>query len=252
MRRLARPQRLGPQLADLALVQLSNWRWAWPQLVIAGLITPCASMIALGAFAKPEDRGQIFIGSLVLALLFQTLNQVAANFAFMKTNGTLDFFATQPIRRTLVPIATVAAFLVLSLPALVVTIIVGAVLLDLSISPSPLLLLVVPLATIPAAGIGALIGSLTSTIEESAAISLVVTFVMTGLGPVMIPAAKLPAAVEFVGHANPATYVASALSRTLRDGPGVDWGLTGDLLALAGFAAVTMTLVVLKMPWRGK
>ena len=252
MRRLARPQRLGPQLADLALVQLSNWRWAWPQLVIAGLITPCASMIALGAFADPDERNQIFIGSIVLALLFQTQNQVAANFSFMKTNGTLDFFATQPVRRTLVPVATVAAFLLLSLPALAVTIVVGAVLLDVTISPSPLLLVVVPLATIPAAAIGALIGSLTSTIEESAALSLVVTFAMTGLGPVMIPANKLPAAVEVIGRANPATYVASALSRTLRDGPGVDWSVAGDLLALAGFAVATMTLVVLKMPWRGR
>jgi hypothetical protein len=76
--------------------------------------------------------------------------------------------------------------------------------------------------------------------------------VMTGLGPVMIPADKLPAAVEFLGHANPATYVASALSRTLRDGPGIEWALAGDLLALAGFAAATMTLVILKMPWRGR
>src|SRR5690606_18773198 len=115
----------------------------------------------------PALRTHIMVGTLMLGLLFQNQNQVAGNFSFMKENGMLDFFAAQPVNRALLALATVGAFFLLSLPALVATVAVGAIALGIGLSPSPLLIVVVPLCVVPAAGIGALIGSLARSPAES-------------------------------------------------------------------------------------
>ncbi|MFJ8142293.1 ABC transporter permease [Streptomyces sp. NPDC096013] len=239
------------QLVDLLLVQLSNWRWAWPQLVLTGLITPVISMLALATVSGNDDqtvKAHILTGTLMLALLFQNQNQVAGNFSFMKANGTLDFFAALPVNRVLLAIATVGAFFLLSVPALILTVVIGALFLDIPLSPSLWLLLVVPLCVLPAAGIGALIGSVTNSIEESTSLSLVVTFLMTGCGAVVIPADQLPGWLNTLGAVNPATYAAAALRAALT---GTDTAsLPGDAAVLALFALVIVLLVVTRMPWR--
>jgi ABC-2 type transport system permease protein len=239
------------QLADLVLVQLSNWRWAWRGLVLTGIITPVAAMIALAAFSGRGSAGQddrLLVGTLILSLLFQNQSQVAGNFSFMKINGTLDFFATQPVRRALLAVSTVCAFFAISIPALIVTVAVGTILLHVDLSVSPLLLLVLPLCIIPAAGIGAIIGSMTSTIEESSSISLVATFLLTGCGPVLFPASHLPAFVRVIGVANPVTYAAAAL-RAVLIGP-VNAHLAADLLVLAAFGLAAILALLRLMPWR--
>lgn len=248
---LSRTQSAPAQLTDLVLVQLSNWRWAWPQLVLTGLITPVISMLALTAVSGSGDpvlKAHILTGTLMLALLFQNQNQVAGNFSFMKANGTLDFFAAQPVNRVLLAIATVGAFFLLSLPALVLTVVIGALCLDIPLSPSAWLLLVVPLCVIPAAGIGALIGSLTNSIEESTSLSLVVTFLMTGCGSVVIPADRLPGWLDAIGVVNPATYAASALRAALT-GSGTS-RLPLNVTVLTLFTLVIVVLLIKKMPWR--
>lgn len=246
-----RPQAPAAQLADLVLVQLSNWRWAWPGLVITGMITPVSTMIVLAVFSgrgRPAQDAGILAGALVISLLFQNLNQVAGNFAFMKANGTLDFFAAQPVRRSLLAISTVCAFFLISVPALVVTVVVGTVILRIHLAISPLLLVVVPLCIVPAACIGAIIGSVTSTMEESTSISLVTTFVLTGCGPVLFPASHLPAVIRAAGVLNPATYAAAALRATLT-GP-VTAHLLADLVVLAGFGLGALLALLRLMPWR--
>jgi ABC-2 type transport system permease protein len=244
-------RRAPAHLADLLLLQLTNWRWSWGQLVLTGLITPVATMLALSTVAGDASRTvsqQILVGVLILGLLFQNLNQVAANFSFMKANGTLDFFAAQPVSQVLLVVATVGAFFLLSLPALLVIGVAGAVFLRTGLSLSPWLLLVVPLCVLSAAGIGALVGSLTSSIEESNSAGLVLTLLMTGIGPVMVPADRLPAVVNAAGRFNPATYAASALQMSMI-GP-VRIRLAADLAVLALFAGGVLLLVVKKMPWR--
>jgi ABC-2 type transport system permease protein len=246
-----RPQRPLAQLTDLLLVQLSNWRWAWPQLVLTGMITPVASMLALLAYSGRHDHAltdHIVIGPLILALLFQNQNQVAGNFAFMKQMGTLDFFAAQPVSRALLAIATVCAFFLLSLPALFVTVVAGVFIVHIHLSLSPLLFVVVPLCVVPAACIGATIGSMASTMEESNSASLVVTFLMAGLGPVLVPASRLPAIIRAIGVVNPATYAASALQAVLL-GP-ITIRLLEDVAVLAAFGLVALLIVIKKMPWR--
>lgn len=58
-------------------------------------------------------------------------------------------------------------------------------------------------------------GALVASRYEAGAISLTVTMVMAGLGPVVVPASRLPRFLVWLGWINPATYAASALRQAV-------------------------------------
>lgn len=239
------------QLLDLFLVELTNWRWSWRAMLITATLAPLGSVLALGVFAR--DLGTpalayVLSGNAVVSLLFGTLNNVESHFCFMRFAGALDYFATLPIRRELLILAVVLAFLLLSLPALAVTIALGALVLGLPLALHQAILVVVPLCALPLAGLGALIGLGVRTPEEGNALNLLVTLGLTGLGPVVIPPDRLPAALVLLGRFSPATYAASALRQVLL-GP-VTGQLLVDLAVLAGFAAATFWMAGKRMHWR--
>ncbi len=239
------------QLGDLLLMELTNWRWSWRTLVITGTITPLLSMLALGVFSRgsgSETAAYILTGNVVLSLMFGIMEKLQSRFMFMRITGALDYFATLPVQRYVLVLAIVLSFLVLLLPSLVVIIAVGALVLDVSLKVNALILLVIPLCAIPLSGIGALIGASARTPEEAGEISLLITFVLLGLGPVVIPADRLPGIVLVLGWFSPATYAASALRQTLL-GP-LTPRLLLDLAVLAGLSILIFWLVSRKMQWR--
>ncbi len=246
-----KPHAFPLQFFDLLLIQLSNWRWSWRRMIITGALAPLLSIAALGIFARDsglETLSYILVGNVTLALMFENQGKVSSHFAYMRLTGALYHFATLPIRQSALILATVIAFFLLSLPALAVTAIFGALYLGVPLHPHPLLLIVVPLAAIPLAGIGALIGSSARSPEEAGSLSLVATLVMLGLGPVVIPPDRLPDIMLTLGYLSPATYAASALRQTLL-GP-VTGRIVPDLIVLMGMIALVFWLVGKKMDWR--
>ncbi len=148
------PNRTQPfhvQLFNLTLIQLANWRWSWRGALLTGVIAPVLSTVALGTFATRSDPAAlsyILTGNLVMSLLFGTLDRVAGHFAYMRIVGRLDFFATLPITRVALILATVFAFLVLALPAVILTLVAGVVILDMRLALSPWVMVVIPLTAL--------------------------------------------------------------------------------------------------------
>ncbi|GII62125.1 hypothetical protein Skr01_22100 [Sphaerisporangium krabiense] len=248
---LRKPQPPHVQLLDLLLVQLSNYRWSWRGMIVTGVFAPMMSTVGLGLLARqgaPENLAYVLTGSIVLSLMFQNQNNVAGNFAFMKAMGTLDFFATLPLRRALVVVATVLAFFLLSIPSLLVTVIFGALFLGVPLHVSPLALVVVPLCVMPMAGIGALIGILARTPEEAGSASLLVTIVLLFMGPVILPPATLPAWLLTLSHAGPTGYAASAI-RQVTFGP-VSGRLLVDVAVLTALTLLSLWLVTRRVSWQ--
>ena len=144
--------------------------------------------------------------------------------------------------------ASVLSFFLLSLPALLGILGFGILFLKLSVTPNPMILLVIPLCVPPLAGLGAFIGTNARTPEESGSISLLVTMLMLFIGPVIIPESRLPDILIYIGRLSPAPYAASALRQTLLE------PMTGqvvvDLTALVGFSLLTFWLVGSKLDWR--
>jgi ABC-2 type transport system permease protein len=247
------PQPFLTQLFDLTLIQLSNWRWSWRNTIVIGMIVPLISMVALSSFAGKQDEEAltyVFIGNLVLALLFSHQGRVASNFAYMRQSGMLDYFATLPIYNVSLILGTLTAFFVLFLPSLLVTMLAGHWLLGLELHLHPLCLLILPLVSAPLAGLGAYIGTLTRRPEDSMSINQVITLVFLGMGPVMIPPDRLPGWLLTLGWFSPANYAASALRQVIL-GP-VTARLWLDVVAMLLFTVVSLWLVSKRMDWRQK
>lgn len=241
----------GTQLIDLSLVQLSNWRWSWRGMLLTGIVTPVASMVGLSLFARDagaETLVYIFTGNLVLALMFENLDKVSSNFAYMKAMGTLTYFATLPVHRYALILASLISFFLMSLPALGITMLVGWWWLDVSLHLHPLLLLTVPLIAVSLAAVGAVIGTVARVPEEAGSLTLLLIFLLTAVGPVIVPPSRLPGWLLTLGYLSPATYAASALRQTLL-GP-VNGRFLLDLLVLTSVTLFSGHLAGRKMNWR--
>ncbi|MCB0104751.1 MAG: ABC transporter permease [Caldilineaceae bacterium] len=236
---------------NLFLIELTNWRWSWRLTLIAGGLMPLFILFLLGIFAgdsAPDTLAYMLTGNLVIGLLFGTLTRIVNRVEFLRFGGGLDFFATLPVQRFLFVLAMVASFGIFSLPSLVMTLIVGALWLALPLHLHPLLLLVIPLCTMPLAGVGVILGLLGRSWGEASSWSFVVSLLLSVLGPVMIPPDRLPEILVWLGYLSPATYAASAL-RQVVIGPVSGWILV-DLIALAGTSTGLLWWVEQKMSWR--
>ncbi|WP_026731553.1 ABC transporter permease [Fischerella sp. PCC 9605] len=239
------------QLLDLFLMELTNWRWSWRILALNSAIAPMLGIIALGSFAQGSQQpnlAYILTGNLVMALMFGNLNNIASRFSYMRFAGTLEYYATLPISRTALIIASVLAFFLLSLPSLLVNIIFGIFFLKIPLILNPLILLIIPLCVLPLAGLGALIGANARTPQESDSLSLLVTMGMLFIGSVLIPENRLPNFLLGLGKLSPATYAASALRQTLI-GP-VTGQVVIDVAGLLGFTLLVFWLVGRRLDWR--
>ncbi|MEZ4662277.1 MAG: hypothetical protein R2911_32400 [Caldilineaceae bacterium] len=61
-----------------------------------------------------------------MTLMFTNMNRMTSRFAFMRSVGTLDYYATLPVQRYLVVIASLPSLFLLSLPAIGVIILFGS------------------------------------------------------------------------------------------------------------------------------
>jgi ABC-2 type transport system permease protein len=180
--------------------------------------------------------------------MFGNMSNVQSHFVFMRFYGALDYYATLPIRKHNLILAVVLSFLLLSAPSLILTMLIGAYILRLPIGFHPLLLVIIPASAVSLSAIGALIGTGVRTRHQAGAISLIVTMVMAGLGPVVVPPERLPRVLIWLGWVNPATYAASALRQTVI-GP-ITGRLTWDLVVLLGSTLLIFAVVSRVLDWR--
>jgi len=233
---------------DLFLMELTNWRWSWRGSLLHGTVTPIFSLLALGFFARDSGREALLYvvtGNIVVSLLFGTMTSVESRVSWLRFQGGLDYVATLPVYRSTFVLAMVAAFLLLSLPSVVLTTVLGPLLLNVPVHIHPLILLVIPACTVPLAGVGAALGMTGRTQQASGNFTFLLMLVMTALGPVVVPPSRLPGFMVFLGHFSPATYAASAL-RQVMAGP-VTARLLLDLAVLSSIAVVSLWWVGRRM-----
>lgn len=242
------------QFVDLLLIQLSNWRWSWRGSIILGMVAPILFITIFSSFAADSGEralGYVLTGNMVLALLLDGVGKTSSNFMFMRENGTLDYFATLPIYRMLLIGATVIAFLLLALPSLAVTLVMGTLILGVPLQISPLIVVVVPLISLSLSGLGAVIGLSGRTPEEANTLTNLTSLLLFGFGPVVIPAERLPDFVVHLSLLSPATYAASALRQVVLGQPD-RIPLLVDILALLAITALLLWVAHRRMSWRGR
>ena len=233
-----KPQKLLVQLVDLTLIELTNWRWTWrSMLAVKFLLTRM----------DPQDVAYVYCGNVLLSLMFENQNRVGGHFVFMRFHGTLDYFGSLPIRKPTLILAMALAFLLLSLPSVMVVSLLGAVILDVRLHLHPVIVLVIPLCAMSMSGIGALVGALARTSAEATSLGFFFTLVLSGLGAVIIPESRLPGWLVKFGVFSPATYASSALRQVMLGHPTT---ILTDILILLVFGAVTFWLAARTIGWR--
>lgn len=239
------------QFTSLLYIEMTNWRWSWRGMIVTGMFAPVLSILGLGVFARdsgPLALAYVLTGNLVVSIMFGNMHAIAHHIVFLRFQGTLEYLATLPIRRSMLVLAILCAFLALSAPSLVTTLLLGVWFLGVPVHPHPLLLLVIPLCAVPLSGIGAMVGASVRTPEHSGSIMLIFTLLLTGLGPVVVPPDRLPSILIFLGHFNPATYAASAMRQVLL-GP-LTPQLWIDLGVLTLVGTCVFMVVSKKLDWR--
>ncbi len=246
-----RPQPFLSQVWDLFWIEMTNWRWTWQYLIVVGTITPLLSMLAFSIFARdsgPEALQFIWSGNVLISLMFGLQSRLTSHFVYLRLEGMLNYFATLPIKKSALILAIILAFFLIALPSTLATIFVGAWILGLTITPSPILILVIPLCALPMAGIGALIGSRARNYNDAGATDLIVMFVMLAIGPVLVPPDVIPNFMLTLGRFSPATYAASALRAALNGTLTPTFWL--DLGILALISAIIIAVVGRTLDWR--
>jgi len=240
------------QLIDLTLIQMTNWRWAWRSGLIVSSFIPIYLIATFGVFASSDDRvglSYLLTGSLMLSLLLIGLSRVSEHFAFMRAMGALDYFATLPVSRIAFVLAALIAFLVLALPSTLATLLLGTLILHAPLNIHPLVILVLPLICIALSGLGALIGLVGHNPDEVNNLSTLVSFVLFGFGPVIVPLERLPVFIQTLSLLSPATYAASGLRQVLLGLPD-RIPLSLDVVVLFTFTVGFFCLVARRLDWR--
>lgn len=250
-RRTNQPQPVLKQLASIFIMELMNWRWSWRFTLVIGMIAPIIFTIMIGALAQTASAETIsywLTGNIILSLMFTNLSRMANRFAFMREVGSLDYFATLPIQRSALVAGVLSSFFLISLPAVILTVIFSAIYLDITFHPHLLLVVVLPLVGMALAGTGAFIGVTARSQDEAVTYGQVVSLLLLIIGPVMMPPDRLPRILDWFGWLSPATYAASALRQTLI-GP-VTPRFWIDVAALIVITIGFLWLVGRRMDWR--
>ncbi|MBI2942423.1 MAG: ABC transporter permease [Chloroflexi bacterium] len=251
---------------DVFLIQLASYRWAWPWQLIAGIVAPLGMMFLLKSLllSSPplnspslnspvggEDLAlgaHILAGNIVSSTLMSTMGSTAMRFAHLKATEGLDYYAVLPVSRTTLVGAVVLAFITLSVPGLMATVLLGRFLFGLPLEPHPLALAVILLASLSMATVGTAIGILTPNPETAGMFENLAMFAMLFLSPVMIPAERLPGPLQFTSRLFPTSYAIEALKRLLVGA--LDQTVLLDVAILAVFCAVALYLASKRLDWR--
>ena len=193
----------------------------------------------VGGKSGDVSGAQVVSGASVLVAAFIGLNLLAQRFGALKANGGLDYYAALPVPSSVVVLATATSYATFAVPGTVVTAVAGVLMYDLGWAPLALLPVVMVVAGAALAGVGAAIGLLAPKPE------LATVTGQLGMSAVifldLVPAHRLPEAVQVLRAIVPSTYGADALTEAFAKHPDT-WLIVRDLGVCVGVAVAALAL----------
>jgi len=218
---------------------------------ISGVIASFWGLIAFRFVSKLVNTGQ-FAGSTVayfrftvVGLLFASILEPTAigtstSARNEQVQGTLEYMASQPVRRINLGLSWSAYGLlqstVIAVVVLVLTIPIGFRVTDVNV---PVVLAVIVLSIIVFAAVGNAGAALVIVVQQGTVIVAGALSIVGVVSGTLFPISELPGWLQVVSHLSPLTYALDALrSATLAGQPATSY--TTDLLVLLGFAVVLL------------
>jgi ABC-2 type transport system permease protein len=239
------------QYLTLLRVLLAEYRTTWFPHTFSGLLIPMGFAFiagAVGAAGSTEKAIYLVGGNMALSITSGPMSFLINKIGWGRQRKEFDYWIALPVSKLLLILALISVALVFALPGLMGVYVFTSLLFGLSFSGTWALIPLIPLAVLPVAGIGALVGVCARDGQVANVLSQIMLVFVSVLSPVLLPLESLPVPLRIISQFMPTTYVADAFRAMLGGYPGTNLAL--DILILALFAAVVLTITYFRLDWR--
>jgi ABC-2 type transport system permease protein len=238
-------KRLWRSYALMLKWQALSSRTILPLTLIVQLMIAAGFIIGIGFFypqMTSETAKYLTTGAPTITLLMVGLVMVPQMVAFARTSGTFDYMWSLPVPRLIYVAADATVWVLVSLPGVILSLVLGAVYFDFSLEMSWLAIPAVLLTSITGVLIGYSIAHAAPKPELATLATQVIVFLIMLFSPVMYPASQLPGWMEDAHRFFPVAYMADLSRGTLTD-LDVDLGLAFAVVGawcVLGLVATTL------------
>jgi ABC-type multidrug transport system permease subunit len=221
--------------------------WYW--YAIRPLVFPLGVLFWLNVMV-PDDQEtniRIMAGAIVFGISLSTANMLSQQVLQDRFLGRLKLLVTMPVSKSAYATGVLFFSTIQALPIVVILLVFsGFTGVDLEISWPFLPLILMTLLSV--AGMGLFISSVAPTIEVGGIMSNLFGIVLVMISPVFFTMDQAPLALKIVGWASPMRYAADGITKTISGNNDV-WL---ELIVLAAFTLVSMTIGLKKLSWQEK
>lgn len=234
-------------VATVVEIQLLYYRRYWYWFLIGSLVFP-ASIFYWSRALAPEDAEavrRLLTGAIVFGISLMTANNLAQQLYQDRFNQRLKLLITAPMAKAAYG-AGVLAFAVIISASTVAVLLAFAVLAGVEFTLHWTFLPLGLTVLLTMAGLTLFIASFAPNAQVGNIMTNLLGILLVFVSPVFFPLERAPALLQAVGWLSPLRYAADGMMKSLSGR--ADIGL--ELMVLAGFATVMMTLGLWKLRWR--
>ncbi|MBN1320585.1 MAG: ABC transporter permease [Thermoleophilia bacterium] len=191
-----------------------------PLTLIVQLMIAAGFIIGIGFFypeMTSDTAKYLTTGAPTITLLMIGLVLVPQMVAMSRSAGTFDYIWSLPVPRLVYMAADATVWVLVSLPGVILSLILGAVYFDFSLELSWLAIPAVLLISLTGVFIGYSIAHAVPKPELATLATQVIVFLIMLFSPVMYPASQLPGWMEAIHKVFPVVYMADLSRGTLTD-----------------------------------
>jgi ABC-2 type transport system permease protein len=207
--------------------QALSSRTLLPLNLVVQLMIAAGFIVGIGFFypqMTPETAKFLTTGAPTITLLTVGLVMLPQMVAMARTSGTFDYMWSLPVPRLVYMAADATIWVLVSLPGVILSLVLGSLYFDFSLQISWLAVPAVLLIATTGVFMGYTIALGAPKPELAALATQVIVFIIMLFSPVMYPAGQMPHWLQDVHSVFPVMYMADLSRGTLTDLP-VDLGL---------------------------
>jgi ABC-2 type transport system permease protein len=216
-----------------------------PLSLVVQLMIAAGFIIGIGFFypsMTAETAKFLTTGAPTITLLMIGLVMVPQMVAMQRSQGSFDYYWSLPVPRLIYVAADATIWVLVSLPGVVLSLVLGAVYFDFSLELSWLAIPAVLLISVTGVFMGYVIAHAAPKPELATLATQIIVFLIMLFSPVMYPPDQLPGWMAAIHKVFPVMYMAELSRGTLTDLPvhlGRSFAVVGAWCAL-GLAVTTL------------
>jgi ABC-2 type transport system permease protein len=207
--------------------QALSSRMILPLNLVVQLMIAAGFIVGIGFFypvLTTETAKFLTTGAPTIILLMVGMVMVPQMVAMARQSGSFDYIWSLPVPRLVYVAADATIWVLVSLPGVILSLVLGSLYFDFSLQVSWLVVPAVLLISATGVFIGYVIAHGAPKPELASLATQVIVFLVMLFSPVMYPADQLPGWLEHIHRVLPVLYMADLSRGTLTDLP-VDLGL---------------------------